>query len=130
MKAKQYTKETIRDVGATDRNFPDFRVGDTIAVEQKVTEGDKSRIQLFEGDVIAYRHSGISTTFTVRRIGAHGVAVERIFPYYSPLVQGIRLIKKGDVRRARLYYLRKRVGRAARIKEQLKTQGTHVQAPA
>jgi large subunit ribosomal protein L19 len=81
MKAKKYTKETIKDYGIVDRGFPSFKVGDTIAVDQRVIEGDKTRIQVFEGDVIAFHKSGISTTFTLRRIGAHAVAVERYFPY-------------------------------------------------
>lgn len=128
MKAKKYTKETIRDVGTFDRGYPEFRVGDTIAVDQKVIEGDKSRIQTFEGDVIAIRNNGISTTFTVRRIGAHAVAIERIFPYYSPLIDSIKLVRKGIVRRAKLYYLRDRVGKAARIKEKVTTNAKEKEA--
>lgn len=119
MKADKYTKETICTIGIVDRGFPKFNVGDTIAVDQKVIEGDKSRIQTFEGDVIAMRKHGISSTFTVRRLGAHGVSVERIFPYYSPLIETIRLVKNGEVRRAKLYYIRDRVGKAARIKEKV-----------
>ncbi len=122
MKAKNYTKETVREAGIVDRGFAKFGVGDTIAIDQKVIEGDKSRIQTFEGDVIAMRRNGASTTFTVRRIGAHGVAVERIFPYYSPLVDTIRLVRKGETRRAKLYYVRGRVGKAARIKEKVITK--------
>lgn len=119
MKANKFTKETIDAVGTHDRSFDKFQVGDTIAVDQKVVEGDKSRTQRFEGDVIAMHNHGISSTFTVRRIGAHGVAVERIYPYYSPLVEAVKLVRKGDVRRAKLYYVRDRVGKAARIKEKI-----------
>ncbi len=117
MKAKQYTKETISNIGIQDRNFPLFRIGDTIAVSQRIKEGNKERLQVFQGDVIAMHKKGASTTFTVRKIGAHGIAVERIFPYYSPLVDSIKLITRGAVRRAKLYYIRDRVGKAARIKE-------------
>ena len=119
MKAKWYTKETISDIDIQDRNFPPFRVGHTIAVSQRIKEGNKERLQVFQGDVIAMHKNGISTTFTVRKIGAHGISVERIFPYYSPLIQGIKVISRGFVRRAKLYYLRDRVGKAARLKEKV-----------
>lgn len=122
MKAKQYTKETISNIGIQDRNFPLFRVGDTIAISQRIKEGNKERLQVFQGDVIAMHKKGVSTTFTVRKIGAHGIAVERIFPYYSPLVDSIKLITRGAVRRAKLYYIRDRVGKAARIKEKVVTK--------
>ncbi len=122
MKAKQYTKETISNIGIQDRNFPLFRVGDAIAVSQRIKEGNKERLQVFQGDVIAMHKKGASTTFTVRKIGAHGIAVERIFPYYSPLVDSIKLISRGAVRRAKLYYIRDRVGKAARIKEKVVTK--------
>ena len=85
MKAKTLTKETILDAGITDRKFPKFSVGDTIEVAQIVKEGNKERIQMFSGDVIAFKKNGISTTFTVRRIGANKIAVEKIFPIHSPL---------------------------------------------
>jgi len=119
VKAKWYTKETISDINVQDRNFPQFRVGDTIALSQRIKEGNKERLQVFQGDVIAMHKNGISTTFTVRKIGAHGIPVERIFPYYSPLVQSIKLISRGSVRRAKLYYIRDRVGKAARLKEKV-----------
>lgn len=128
MKANKYTKETIKQVGIIDRNFPEFRVGDTIAIEQKVLEGEKSRIQTFEGDVIAMHNCGISTTITVRRIGAHNVGVERIFPYHSPLIHAIRVVRRGLVRRAKLYYLRDRVGKAARIKEKVISEADKAKA--
>lgn len=122
MKAQKYTKETILDIGAIDRGFPRFSYGDTIEVAQRVVEGNKSRVQYFEGDVIAIKHRGISSTFTVRRIAANGVAVERIFPYYSPLIEGIRFVREGDVRRAKLYYMRERVGKRAQVQEKVRTK--------
>ena len=119
MKPDFLTKETILDLGVKDRKFPEFRVGDTIQVAQKIKEGDKQRIQMFKGDVISFHKNGISTTFIVRRIGADNVGVEKIFPYYSPMIDSIKVIKKGDVRRAKLYYIRKRVGKSAKIKEKV-----------
>src|SRR3989304_4886482 len=91
-------------------NLPEFRAGDTLRVHYKVTEGDKSRIQPFEGIVISKKGSNVSKTFTVRKIGADSVAVERIFPLFSPNIDKIEVVKKGSVRRAKLYYLRDRVG--------------------
>lgn len=123
MKAKTYTRETIREIGMVDRKFPAFSVGDTIAVYQRIVEGDKERLQVFEGDVIARKHgNSISTTFTVRKIGAHSVAVEKIFPYFSPMIDSIKFIRKGKVRRAKLYYIRGRVGKAARVQEMVMTK--------
>ena len=119
MKASKYTKETIMNIGAVDRGFPEFRVGDAIIVAQKIKEGDKERLQMFEGDVIAYRRHGIATTFTIRRIGANNVAVERVFPYYSPLIDSVQFVRRGKVRRAKLFYMRDRIGRAARVKEKI-----------
>lgn len=120
MKARQITKETILDLGKTDRNFPIFNVGDTIEVGQTIKEGDKERVQLFEGDVIGKHNNGISSSFTVRRIGANGVGVEKIFPYYAPSVCSVRVVKNGRARQAKLYYVRERLGKSARIKEQIK----------
>jgi large subunit ribosomal protein L19 len=122
MKAKQFTKETITAIGVTERKFPKFNVGDTIIVSQRIKEGDKERLQDFEGDVIAMRKNGASSSFTVRKIGANNISVERIFPFYSPLIETIQFKQKGDVRRAKLYYLRDRVGRAARVKEKVQTK--------
>lgn len=119
MKARGYTKETITHAWVSKVDHPTFNVGDAIAVHQRIQEGDKKRIQIFEGDVIAIHKHGISTTFTVRKTGAHGVAVERMYPLYSPVIHSIEVIKTGDVRRAKLYYVRKRVGRAARLKEKV-----------
>lgn len=97
---------------------PEFRVGDTVRVMYKITEGDKTRTQPYEGIVIGKKGSGISKTFTVRRVGADKIGVERIFPLYSPNIESVEVLKKGKVRRAKLYYLRDKKGRAAtRIKE-------------
>ena len=94
----------------------DFRPGDTVRVHAKVVEGERERIQVFEGVVIKKRKSGSSSNFTVRRI-AHDVGVERTFPLHSPRLDKVEVVRKGKVRRAKLYYLRGRTGRAARIKE-------------
>jgi large subunit ribosomal protein L19 len=122
MKAQKYTKETIAALDVVDRGFPAFNVGDCVEVGQKIKEGDKERIQMFEGDVICIRNHGISSTFTVRRIAANGVAVERIFPFYAPTVASVRLVRKGDVRRAKLFYMRDRIGKAARVAEEVLTK--------
>lgn len=121
MKAQKITRETIRDMGTESRGFPEFSIGDTIAISQRIKEGDKERLQVFEGDVIAKHNCGISSTFTVRKIGANAVSVERIFPYYSPVIDSIRFVRKGKVRRAKLYYMRKRVGKAARVEEKVES---------
>ncbi len=99
-----------------DRKISEFRSGDTVRVNVKIREGDKSRIQVFEGVVIAIKRKGLSSTFTVRKVSV-GYGVERIFPLYSPTIQTIEVVKRGRVRRAKLYYLRERKGKAARIKE-------------
>jgi large subunit ribosomal protein L19 len=99
-------------------DFPDFRPGDTIKVYFKIKEGDKERIQPFEGVVIRKRGSGTGATFTVRKI-SYGVGVERTFPLHSPLIEKIEVLKRGKVRRARLYYLREKVGKKAKVKELL-----------
>jgi large subunit ribosomal protein L19 len=130
MKAQKLTKETINQLGVYDRSFPQFQIGDAICVSQKIQEGDKERIQEFEGDVIAMHNNGVSTTFTVRRIGAHGVAVERIFPYYSPLIESIKVLRSGDVRRAKLFYMRNRVGKSARVREKVLTKEQKAAAQA
>lgn len=122
MKAQKITKETVCGLGIKNPGFPIFQIGDTIAVSLRIKEGDKERLQLFEGDVIAMHNNGISSTFTVRRIGAHGIAVERILPYYSPLIASIKFLRCGKVRRAKLYYMRNRIGKAARVKEKVLTR--------
>ncbi|NBV40565.1 50S ribosomal protein L19 [bacterium] len=123
MKAKGLTKETIQSLGMYDRNFPKFTVGDLVAVSQWVKEGDNKRVQVFEGNVIAMKNRAASSTFTVRKMGANSVAVERIYPLYSPLIESIKLVAKAKVRRAKLFYLRDRVGKAAQIKEDLSAKG-------
>ena len=98
--------------------LPKFEIGDTVVVHYKIVEGTRERIQLFEGTVIAKRNGGISETFTVRRI-AYGVGVEKTFPLHSPKVAKVEVIRHGKVRRAKLYYVRDRVGKAAKVKEQI-----------
>lgn len=100
------------------REVPDFRAGDTVVVQVRVKEGERERLQAFEGMVIAKRNRGLNSAFTVRKI-SHGEGVERVFQTYSPTVAEIQVKRKGDVRRAKLYYLRGRTGKAARIKEKL-----------
>jgi large subunit ribosomal protein L19 len=100
------------------KQIPDFSPGDTVVVQVKVKEGERERIQAFEGIVIAKRNRGLNSAFTVRKI-SHGVGVERVFQTHSPLISEIQLKRRGDVRRAKLYYLRDLSGRAARIKEKL-----------
>lgn len=108
-------------IGAVEEGFKkditDFRVGDTVKISVKVVEGDKERIQPFEGVVIARNGSGVKETFMVRKI-SFGIGVERIFPVFSPTIDKIEVLKKGRVRRAKLYYLRGKKGKAAKIKEQ------------
>lgn len=98
------------------KEIPSFNVGDTVKVHIKISEGNKERVQVFEGVVIARKHSGIRETFTVRRV-SFGVGVEKIFPLHSPKIEKIEVLKKGKVRRAKLYYLRNLSGKAAKIKE-------------
>jgi len=100
------------------RDIPDFSPGDTLIVQVKVKEGDRERLQAFEGVCIARKNRGLNSSFTVRKI-SHGEGVERVFQTYSPLVDEIKVTRRGDVRRAKLYYLRGLTGRAARIKEKL-----------
>jgi large subunit ribosomal protein L19 len=99
------------------KNIPEFRPGDTVRVAVEIKEGDKKRIQNFEGVVIAIKGTGAGKTFTVRKIGANNIGVERIFPLYSESIAGIEVVRKGKVRRAKLYYLRGKTGKKARIKE-------------
>jgi large subunit ribosomal protein L19 len=100
------------------REVPDFAPGDTVVVQVKVKEGNRERLQAFEGVVIARRNRGLNSAFTVRKI-SHGEGVERVFQTYSPSIAGIQVKRRGDVRRAKLYYLRERTGKAARIKEKV-----------
>ncbi len=109
---KDLTKDLIR----TD--LPELEVGSTVKVHVKVKEGNRERIQVFEGTIIKIQHGGIQKSFTVRRL-SYGIGVERTFPVNSPKIAKIEVVRKGKVRRARLYYLRDRVGKAAKVKERL-----------
>ncbi len=110
---KQITQEQIRN------DLPKLEIGDTVKVYVKVKEGNRERIQMFEGTVIKKNHGGIQETFTVRRV-SYGVGVERTFPLNTPKIDRIEVVRHGKVRRAKLYYLRDRVGKAAKVKEKLK----------
>ena len=99
-------------------NVPNVAIGDTVKVHLKVKEGNRERIQIFEGTVIAKKHGGIEETFTVRRI-SYGIGVEKVFPVHAPSIEKVEVVRHGKVRRAKLYYLRKRVGKAAKVKEAL-----------
>ena len=112
--------EIIRQLEAEQmgRELPDFSPGDTVVVQVKVKEGERERLQAFQGVVIAKRNRGLNSSFTVRKI-SHGEGVERVFQTYSPLISDINMKRRGKVRRAKLYYLRGRTGKAARIKEKL-----------
>lgn len=122
MKANKLTKETIGQLGVSNRNFPEFEPGDTIAVSRRIKEGNKERIQVFEGDVIAIKQNGAASTFTVRTISANAIPVELILPFYSPLVESIKFVRSGKKRRAKLYYMRDRIGKAARVEEKVITR--------
>lgn len=100
------------------RELPDFGAGDTIAVAYKIKEGNKERVQVFQGTVIQRRSTGVNETFTVRKVSG-GMGVERVFPVMSPAIDSIKVIKSGSVRRARIFYLRERTGKSARIKEKI-----------
>ena len=102
----------------TKEEPPVVQVGDTVRVHPKVKEGNRERIQVFEGTVIAKKHGGVAETFTVRRI-AYGVGIERVFPVNSPFVEKVTVVRKGKVRRAKLYYLRGRTGKAAKVKSDI-----------
>jgi len=112
------------DIANLREDVPSFRPGDTVRVHVKVTEGNRSRIQVFEGVVIARRGSGIRETFTVRKISFNAVGVERTFPVHAPVIDHIEVVRRGKVRRAKLYYLRDRVGKKAKIKELREPVGT------
>ena len=104
--------------GMLKEEAPVINIGSTVRVHVRIKEGDKSRIQIFEGTVIAKNNSGIAETFTVRRV-SYGVGIERVFPVHSPNVEKVETVRNGKVRRAKLYYLRDRVGKAAKDKEQI-----------
>jgi len=99
-------------------DHPVVEIGDTVKVHLKVKEGNRERVQVFEGTVIAKKHGGIEETFTVRRV-SYGVGVEKVFPVHAPTIEKVELVRHGKVRRAKLYYLRDRVGKAAKVKERL-----------
>ena len=111
-------KQQIEKVLA-ERQIPDFSAGDTLKVNVKVVEGTRERIQAFEGVCIARKNAGVRSSFTVRKI-SYGEGVERVFPLYSPRISGIEVVRRGKVRRAKLYYLRDRTGKSARIAEKIK----------
>ena len=109
---KHFTEGMIKE------NKPQFEVGDTVRVSVRIKEGDKERIQAFEGTVIAKKHGGVEETFTVRRV-SYGVGVEKVFPVHSPSIVKVETVRHGYVRRAKLYYLRDRFGKAAKVREKL-----------
>lgn len=110
---KVFTEELLK------KDAPQFNIGDTVRVSVRIKEGERERIQAFEGTVIAKKHGGIAETFTVRRT-SYGVGVERVFPVHSPFVEKVEVVRKGKVRRAKLFYLRERTGKAAKVKEELR----------
>ena len=125
MNVRKFKEEVSMDAlklisqGSLKENAPEVNVGDTVRVHVWIKEGERQRIQAFEGTVIAKKHGGVNETFTVRRM-SHGVGVERVFPVHSPNVEKVELIRSGKVRRGKLYYLRGRVGKAAKVKEAIR----------
>ena len=118
---QQFEAEQVAKL-SDGRGKPEFSPGDTLRVLLKVIEGTRERVQAFEGVCIARRNAGLNSSFTVRKI-SYGEGVERVFPLYSPRIQGVELIRRGDVRRAKLYYLRGRRGKSARIRERTTGRG-------
>ena len=114
---------------AAGKTIPDFRPGDTVVVNVKVKEGERSRVQAYEGVVISRQGGGLNESFTVRKI-SYGEGVERVFPLYGPLIDSIKLVRRGKVRRAKLYYLRDRRGKSARIAERVETKAKPAAAKA
>ena len=108
----------IISAGSIKAEKPQFNVGDTVRVDVRIKEGERERIQAFEGTVIAKKHGGVAETFTVRRV-SYGVGVERVFPINSPFVEKVTVVRKGKVRRAKLFYLRGRTGKAAKVKSDI-----------
>lgn len=117
MEEKMNPLEKIAE-SSLKKDLPVFSVGDTVKVDVQIKEGERTRIQVFEGTVIARKGSGVAETFTVRKV-SYGQGVERIFPLHSPNVKDVKVIRHGSVRRSKLYYLRERVGKAAKVKEQI-----------
>jgi large subunit ribosomal protein L19 len=120
-KTRRIIMDALKTIAASSvkETTPEFSIGDTIKVSVNIREGERERIQIFEGTVIAKKGSGVAETFTVRRV-AYGVGVERVFPLHSPNVKDIKVVRYGKVRRSKLYYLRDRVGKAAKVKEQIR----------
>jgi large subunit ribosomal protein L19 len=115
--------DLIRALDGADRGFPKVSSGDTVRVHVQIVEGNKKRIQVFQGMVIRVRNGGQNENFTVRRVASHGVGVERTFLYRSPRIDKIEVLRHGKVRRAQLYYMRKLAGKAARLREQRRDEG-------
>ena len=115
--------EKIKSVEAAQikKDIPDFKVGDTVSVHVKIVEEEKSRTQIFEGIVIARQGSGLRASFTVRKI-SFGEGVERVFPLHSPFIEKIEVVKKGEVKRSKLYYLRKKIGKATKVEEKIDSE--------
>ncbi len=118
MNILQQIEKKIAAKAGTGKTIPDFAPGDTVKVQVKVVEGDRVRLQAFEGVCIARSNKGVNSNFTVRKI-SYGEGVERVFPIYSPLVASVDVTRRGEVRRGKLYYLRDRTGKAARIREKI-----------
>src|SRR5204863_10085285 len=125
---QELEKEQIAAI-VGNKSIPDFGPGDTVKVNVKVTEGTRTRIQAYEGVCIGRAGGGLNENFTVRKI-SYGEGVERVFPVYSPLVDGIKVVRRGKVRRAKLYYLRGRTGKSARIAERMRGVGVESAPPA
>jgi large subunit ribosomal protein L19 len=125
---EQLDAEQIAKLSAT-KTIPEFDAGDTVIVNVKVKEGDRSRVQAYEGVVIARNGGGLNQSFTVRKI-SYGEGVERVFPLYGPVIDSIKVVRRGKVRRAKLYYLRDRRGKSARIAERIDTKGKAAKAKA
>jgi large subunit ribosomal protein L19 len=123
---KELEQEQITRLSA-GKDIPDFAPGDTVLVNVKVVEGERSRVQAYEGVCIGRSGSGLNESFTVRKI-SYGEGVERVFPLYSPMIDSIKLVRRGKVRRAKLYYLRGRRGKSARIVEKQERQGVEAEA--
>lgn len=130
MKSKKINKETVQMLAVREVAYPEFSIGDVIEVSQWVQEGDNKRIQTFQGNVIARSNNAGSSTFTVRKIGADNVAVERIYPFYAPIIDSIKLVSKSKVRRAKLYYIRHKVGEDAIIKQKVVRKSAQNKAKA
>ncbi len=125
---QELEKEQMAKLSA-GKTFPDFEPGDTVLVNVKVTEGERARVQAYEGVCIGRSGAGLNKSFTVRKI-SYGEGVERVFPLYSPMIDSIQIVRRGKVRRAKLYYLRARRGKKARISEVQTHHGEEAAAPA